>query len=59
LVDWGIEVDEAMFLGGLAKGPFLKQFEPDFIFDDQTRHCESGATAGPTGQVVSGIANGE
>jgi 5'-nucleotidase len=59
LVDWGIEVDEAMFLGGLAKGPFLKHFEPDFFFDDQTRHCESGATAGPTGQVVSGIANGE
>jgi 5'-nucleotidase len=57
LVNWGVEVDEAMFLGGLAKGPFLKQFEPDFFFDDQTRHCESGATAGPTGQVVSGIAN--
>jgi 5'-nucleotidase len=57
LVQWGVEVDEAMFLGGLPKGPFLKQFEPDFFFDDQTRHCESGATAGPTGQVVSGIAN--
>jgi 5'-nucleotidase len=34
LVDWGVEVDDAMFLGGLAKGPFLKQFEPDFFFDD-------------------------
>src|SRR3546814_619417 len=29
LMDWGIEVDEAMFLGGLQKGPFLQQFEPD------------------------------
>jgi 5'-nucleotidase len=57
LVNWGVEVDEAMFLGGLAKGPFLKHFEPDFFFDDQTGHCESGATAGPTGQVVSGISN--
>lgn len=57
LMAWGIDIDEAMFLGGLPKGPFLKQFEPDFFFDDQTRHCESGATAGPTGQVVSGIAN--
>jgi 5'-nucleotidase len=57
LMDWGVEVDEAMFLGGLDKGPFLRQFEPDFYFDDQTRHCESAAQAGPTGHVVSGIAN--
>jgi 5'-nucleotidase len=57
LMDWGIEVDEAMFLGGLEKGPFLKQFEPDFFFDDQTGHCESGAAVGPTGQVLSGISN--
>lgn len=49
---WGIEVDEAMFLGGLPKGPFLSAFEPDFFFDDQAGHCESGALAGPTGQVV-------
>jgi 5'-nucleotidase len=57
LMDWGVEVDEAMFLGGLDKGPFLKEFEPDFFFDDQTGHCESGALVGPTGQVVSGISN--
>ncbi len=44
-------------LGGLSKGPFLKEFEPDFFFDDQTRHCESAALAGPTGHVLSGIAN--
>jgi 5'-nucleotidase len=57
LMDWGLEVDEAMFLGGLDKGPFLKSFEPDFFFDDQTRHCESAARAAPTGHVVSGISN--
>ena len=57
LMDWGVEVDEAMFLGGLPKGPFLREFEPDFFFDDQTGHCESAAEAGPTGHVVSGIAN--
>ncbi len=59
LMEWNIEVDEAMFLGGLEKGPFLRQFEPDFFFDDQPRHCESGAQAGPTGHVVAGVANGE
>jgi 5'-nucleotidase len=57
LMDWGVEVDEAMFLGGLDKGPFLRQFEPDFYFDDQTGHCESAAAVGPTGHVISGIAN--
>ncbi|NBW00811.1 MAG: 5'-nucleotidase [Betaproteobacteria bacterium] len=57
LIDWNIEIDEAMFLGGLDKGDFLKEFEPDFFFDDQTRHCESGASAGPTGHVRSGVIN--
>lgn len=57
LIDWNIVVDEAMFLGGLEKGPFLQQFQPDFFFDDQTGHCESAAKVGPTGHVIAGIAN--
>lgn len=57
LMDWGIEVDEALFLGGLSKGPFLKEYEPDFFFDDQTGHCESAAQVAPAGHVVSGISN--
>ena len=39
LLNWNIAVDEAMFLGGLEKGPFLREFQPDFFFDDQTGHC--------------------
>ena len=57
LMSWQVEVDEAMFLGGLDKGPFLRAFEPDFFFDDQTRHCESAAGFGPTGHVVHGVSN--
>jgi len=57
LMNWNIEVDEAMFLGGLDKGDFLREFEPDFFFDDQTRHCDSGAMAGPTGHVPAGVTN--
>jgi 5'-nucleotidase len=57
LIEWGIEVDEAMFLGGLQKGPFLCEFEPDFFFDDQLTHCESAALAGPTGHVSGGVVN--
>jgi 5'-nucleotidase len=57
LLDWGLQVDEAMFLGGLDKGAFLREFEPDFFFDDQTRHCDSAAAVAPTGHVASGVTN--
>jgi 5'-nucleotidase len=57
LMGWDFEVDEAMFLGGLAKGDFLREFEPDFFFDDQAGHCESAAVAGPAGQVLFGVRN--
>jgi 5'-nucleotidase len=57
LMDWRIEVDEAMFLGGLPKGEFLREFEPDFFFDDQTGHIESAALHVPAGHVASGISN--
>ena len=54
LMDWNIGVDEAMFLGGLAKGEFLREFEPDFFFDDQTGHVRSAAAHVPAGHVHSG-----
>ncbi|EYC52608.1 5'-nucleotidase [Hylemonella gracilis str. Niagara R] len=57
LMDWHIEVDEAMFLGGLAKGEFLREFEPDFFFDDQVGHVNSAAAHVPAGHVASGISN--
>ncbi len=57
LLEWGIAVDEAMFLGGLEKGPFLREFEPDFFFDDQTGHVNSAARHVPAGHVSSGISN--
>jgi len=57
LMDWNIHVDEAMFLGGLDKGPFLREFEPDFYFDDQTRHVDSASQHVPSGHVPHGVAN--
>jgi 5'-nucleotidase len=57
LMNWNIEVDEAMFLGGLAKGEFLREFEPDFFFDDQTRNVDHAALHVPAGHVAAGIAN--
>ena len=58
LMGWNIAVDEAMFLGGLPKGEFLREFEPDFFFDDQTGHIENAAPHVPAGHVASGIVNG-
>ena len=57
LMDWQIDVDEAMFLGGLPKGTFLREFEPDFFFDDQTGHIENAALHVPAGHVASGVSN--
>lgn len=57
LMDWAIDVDEAMFLGGLAKGGFLREFEPDFFFDDQTGHVRNAASHVPSGHVRSGVAH--
>ena len=57
LMNWNIEIDEAMFLGGLAKGEFLREFEPDFFFDDQTGHIENASAHVPSGHVASGVSN--
>ena len=57
LMDWNIEIDAAMFLGGLAKGEFLREFEPDIFFDDQTGHIENAAEHVPSGHVAAGISN--
>ena len=56
---WDIRIDEAIFLGGKAKGEFLKAFGADIFFDDQTGHCESAAEHVPSAQVLHGIANQE
>ena len=57
LMNWNIQVDEAMFLGGLPKGEFLREFEPDFFFDDQTGHVTHAAQHVPAGHVAAGVRN--
>lgn len=55
---WNIRLDEALFLGGLAKNDFLKAFRADFFFDDQRGHCDSATDSKvATGHVPHGIAN--
>ena len=57
LRSWNIRIDEALFLGGLPKGAFLKSFGADIFFDDQTAHCESAQKHVATGHVPHGVAN--
>ena len=54
---WNIRIDEALFLGGMNKGEFLRKFGADIFFDDQKGHCESARKHVPTGHVPHGIAN--
>jgi len=56
---WGIRIDEALFLGGMDKGAFLRAFGADIFFDDHKGHCESASVHVPTGHVPHGVANVE
>jgi 5'-nucleotidase len=57
LMDWNIAVDEAMFLGGMEKGEFLRAFQPDFFFDDQHAHIDSARAHVAAGHVPFGVRN--
>jgi len=55
---WDIRIDEALFLGGLEKGPFLRAFGADIFFDDQRGHVDSAHRhAVAAGHVPFGVAN--
>lgn len=54
---WNIRIDEALFLGGLPKGAFLKTFGADIFFDDQKGHVEAAASYVATGHVPHGVTN--
>jgi 5'-nucleotidase len=54
---WDIRIDEALFLGGLDKGEFLRTFNADIFFDDQLGHCESTSQHVATGHVPAGVKN--
>lgn len=54
---WDIRIDEALFLGGLNKGEFLRAFGADFYFDDQPLYCENASEHVATAHVPHGIIN--
>jgi len=54
---WGVRLDEALFLGGRDKGPFLETFGADIFFDDSTHNVESARRHVATGHVPHGVSN--
>lgn len=53
---WGVEVDDAFFLGGIEKARILNILRPHIFFDDQMTHFE-GIENVPAVHIPFGIAN--
>ncbi len=51
LRQWGVRLDEALFLGGREKGPFLRAFGADIFFDDSQHNIESARRHVAAGHV--------
>jgi 5'-nucleotidase len=51
LLAWGVEIDEAFFMGGVPKTQVLEAFRPHVYFDDHAAHCDRAAPRVPTGRV--------
>lgn len=54
---WGVRLDEALFLGGRDKGPFLEAFGADIFFDDSSHNIESARRHVAAGHVPHGVSN--
>ena len=59
LREWGVRIDEALFLGGRDKGPFLEAFGADIFFDDSPANVESARRHVATGHVPRRGASGD
>ncbi len=50
--EWGVNVDEAFFLGGVPKHELLKAFNPHIFFDDQEAHLNDSSKEIPSAKVL-------
>jgi 5'-nucleotidase len=51
LRDWGVTIDKAFFLGGVAKDKVLKAFGAQIFFDDQDVHLSPASKLVPSAKV--------
>jgi len=54
---WGINVNEAFFMGGVEKSKILEIMRPHMFFDDQRLHLESSASILPSVHIPFGVTN--
>jgi len=57
LREWGVRIDESLFLGGMSKQQFLKSFQADIFFDDQKKHIMDVVKTTASGHVPYGVKN--
>jgi len=57
LREWGVRIDESLFLGGMSKQQFLKSFQADIFFDDQKKHIMDAVKTTASGHVPYGVKN--
>lgn len=57
LREWGVRLDEALFLGGRDKGPFLRAFGADIFFDDSRENIANASRHVAAGHVPHGVSN--
>lgn len=57
LRDWGIDVDEVFFLGGVNKAEVLSEFKPHIFFDDQKTWVDTAAEFSAAVHVPFGVVN--
>ena len=57
LREWGVRLDEALFLGGRDKGPFLQAFGADIFFDDSHDNIANARRHVAAGHVPHGVSN--
>jgi 5'-nucleotidase len=57
LTAWNLRMDEAFFLGGWPKTPFLRAINPAIFFDDTAKHVNSAEDHLPAALVPFGVNN--
>lgn len=57
LESWGLDIDDAFFLGGLDKAPVLNELRPHIFFDDQMANLDSEKLSIPSVHIPFGIRN--
>lgn len=57
LKGWGVNANDAFFLGGVEKGLVLSVLRPHIFFDDQSGHLKSTSLVAPSVHIPFGIKN--